>query len=66
MEEGAAIVNADEIILIPDTFLPTALLPYTEPVKAIILWILLIIFSYVAVVIIYRIPRFGKYILYMR
>ena len=41
-------------------------LPYTEPVKAIILWILLIIFSYIAVVIIYRIPRFGKYILYMR
>lgn len=41
-------------------------LPFTEPVKAIILWILLIIFSYVAVVIIYRIPRFGKYILYMR
>ncbi len=41
-------------------------LPYTEPVKAIILWILLIIFSYAAVVIIYRIPGFGKYILYMR
>lgn len=41
-------------------------LPFTEPVKAIILWILLIIFSYVAVVIIYRIPRFGKFILYMR
>ena len=41
-------------------------LPFTEPAKAIILWILLIIFSYVAVVIIYRIPRFGKYILYMR
>lgn len=41
-------------------------LPYTEPVKAIILWILLIIFSYTATVIIYRIPRFGKYILYMR
>ncbi len=41
-------------------------LPYTEPVKAIILWILLIIFSYAAVVVIYRIPRFGKYILYMR
>ena len=41
-------------------------LPFTEPVKAIILWILLIIFSYIAVVIIYRIPRFGKFILYMR
>ena len=41
-------------------------LPYTEPVKAIILWILLIFFSYLATVIIYRIPRFGKYILYMR
>ena len=40
-------------------------LPFTEPVKAIILWILLIIFSYAAVVIIYRIPKFGKYILYM-
>ena len=41
-------------------------LPFTEPVKAIILWVLLIILSYAAVVIIYRIPRFGKYILYMR
>ena len=41
-------------------------LPYSEPVKAIILWILLIFFSYLATVIIYRIPRFGKYILYMR
>ena len=41
-------------------------LPYTEPVKALILWVLLIILSYAAVVIIYRIPRFGKYILYMR
>ena len=41
-------------------------LPFTEPVKAIILWILLIIFSYIAVVIIYRIPKFGKFILYMR
>ena len=41
-------------------------LPFTEPVKALILWILLIIFSYVAVVIIYRIPKFGKFLLYMR
>ena len=41
-------------------------LPYSEPVKAIILWILLIFFSYLATVIIYRIPGFGKYILYMR
>jgi surface polysaccharide O-acyltransferase-like enzyme len=41
-------------------------LPYSEPVKAIILWILLIFFSYLATVIIYRIPKFGKYILYMR
>ena len=41
-------------------------LPFTEPVKAIILWILLIFFSYIAAAIIYRIPRFGKYILYMR
>ena len=35
-------------------------LPYSEPVKAIILWILLIFFSYLATVIIYRIPRFGN------
>ena len=41
-------------------------LPLTEPAKAIVLWILLIILSYIAVVIIYRIPKFGKYILYMR
>ena len=41
-------------------------LPYSEPLKAIILWIILIIFSYVAAVIIYRIPRFGKYVLYMK
>ena len=41
------------------------MIPIAEPVKAIILWILLIIFSYTAAVIIYRIPRFGKYILYM-
>lgn len=41
-------------------------LPYSEPVKAIILWILLIICSYTATVIIYRIPWFGKFILYMR
>ena len=41
-------------------------LPFSEPVKAIILWILLIFFSYLATVIIYRIPKFGKYILYMR
>lgn len=41
-------------------------LPYSEPVKAIILWVLLIIFSYITAAIIYRIPRFGKYILYMK
>jgi len=47
--------------------LPLAVqLPFSEPIKAIILWILLIILSYVTAVIIYRIPRFGKYILYMR
>ncbi|MBR6373865.1 MAG: acyltransferase family protein [Victivallales bacterium] len=40
-------------------------LPYSKPVKAIILWILLIILSYIAVVIIYRIPKIGRYILYM-
>lgn len=41
-------------------------LPFTEPVKSLILWVLLIIISYTATIIIYRIPRFGKYILYMR
>ncbi|AMD16988.1 hypothetical protein TL18_02490 [Methanobrevibacter sp. YE315] len=41
-------------------------LPFSEPTKAIILWILLIFFSYLATVIIYRIPWFGKFILYMR
>ena len=41
-------------------------LPFTEPVKAIILWILLIIFSYAAAAFIYRIPKYGKFILYMR
>ena len=41
-------------------------LPFTEPVKAIILWILLILFSYAAAAIIYRIPQYGKFILYMR
>ena len=42
------------------------MIPVTEPVKAIILWILLIIFSFATAAIIYRIPKFGKYILYMR
>ena len=41
-------------------------LPFSEPVKAIILWILLIILSFTTAAIIYRIPKFGKYILYMR
>ena len=41
-------------------------LPFSEPVKAIVLWILLVVFSFTAAAIIYRIPRFGKYILYMR
>ena len=41
-------------------------LPFAEPVKAIVLWILLIVLSFTAAAIIYRIPRFGKYILYMR
>lgn len=40
-------------------------LPFTEPVKAIILWVLLIILSYLSAIIIYRIPKFGKFILYM-
>ena len=42
------------------------MIPVAEPVKAIILWILLIIFSFATAAIIYRIPKFGKYILYMR
>ncbi len=42
------------------------MLPFTEPVKALILWILLIILSYAAAAIIYRIPKFGKFLLYMR
>lgn len=54
--------NLFRIILLP----MVVYLPYTEPVKAIILWILLIITSYAAAVIIYRIPKFGKFILYMR
>lgn len=41
-------------------------LPLTEPAKAIVLWILLIFLSYIAAAIIYRIPKFGKFILYMR
>ena len=41
-------------------------LPFTEPVKALILWVLLVVFSYAAAVIIYRIPRLGKFVLYMR
>lgn len=41
-------------------------LPFAEPVKAVILWILLIIFSYITAFIIYRIPKVGKYILYMK
>lgn len=40
-------------------------LPVSEPLKAIILWILLIVLSFPAAAIIYRIPKFGKYILYM-
>ena len=39
---------------------------FSQPVKAILLWILLIILSYIAAVIIYRIPKVGKFILYMR
>ena len=41
-------------------------LPVSEPVKAIVLWILLIIFSFTAAALIYRIPKYGKYLLYMR
>ena len=42
------------------------MLPVSEPVKAIILWILLIIFSFATAAILYRIPKFGKFLLYMR
>ena len=42
------------------------MIPVSEPVKAIILWILLIILSFSAAALIYRIPKFGKYLLYMR
>lgn len=42
-----------------------ATLPFTEPIKAVILWILLIVLSYLSAIIIYRIPKFGKFILYM-
>ena len=41
-------------------------LPFSEPTKALLLWSLLVVFSYVAAAIIYRIPKFGKFILYMR
>ena len=40
-------------------------LPVSEPVKAIVLWVLLIIFSFTTAAIIYRIPKYGKYLLYM-
>ena len=42
------------------------MIPVTEPVKAIILWILLVILSFGAAALIYRIPKFGRFILYMR
>ena len=48
------------------------LLPYaveyelSQPVESLILWVALIILSYAAAVIIYRIPKVGKYILYMK
>ncbi len=42
------------------------LLPFSEPVQALILWVLLIILSYIAAAIIYRIPKIGKFVLYMR
>lgn len=41
-------------------------LPLSETVKSIILWVLLIVLSYAATAIIYRIPKVGKFILYMR
>ena len=41
-------------------------LPFTEPVKTIILWILLIIFSYITVYLISKIPKVGKFVLYLR
>lgn len=42
------------------------MLPFTEPVKALLLWVLLIVCSYATAIIIYRIPKFGKFMLYMR
>ena len=42
------------------------MIPVSEPVKAIILWILLVVLSFAAAAIIYRIPKFGRFILYMR
>lgn len=41
-------------------------LPFAEPVEALILWILLIILSYITAAIIYRIPKIGKFLLYMK
>jgi len=42
------------------------LLPFTQPVNALILWVVLTIVSYVAAIVIYRIPRFGRFMLYMK
>ena len=41
-------------------------LKYSLPVKALILWVILIFLSYLAAAIIYRIPKIGKFVLYMR
>lgn len=41
-------------------------LPFAEPVKVIILWILLIICCYKMADIIYRILMIGKFILYIK
>ncbi len=41
-------------------------LPFTDPVKALILWVILIICSFTAAAIIYRIPKVGKFLLYMK
>ena len=41
-------------------------LPYPQPVMVLLVWVLLLITSYIAAAVIYRIPKIGKYVLYMR
>lgn len=42
------------------------LLPVGNIAQVLVLWVLLIVLSYIAAIIVYRIPKFGKFILYMR